>query len=60
MADAHCPICQCLLAADAPRPFCSARCRQIDLARWLDGNYRIAGQPLDSAPAVATQGEEEN
>lgn len=23
------------------RPFCSARCRNIDLGRWLKGNYRI-------------------
>jgi len=23
------------------RPFCSARCAQIDLGRWLKGNYRI-------------------
>ena len=22
-------------------PFCSARCRKIDLGRWLDGKYRI-------------------
>jgi endogenous inhibitor of DNA gyrase (YacG/DUF329 family) len=24
------------------RPFCSARCVDIDLGRWLGGNYRIA------------------
>ena len=23
------------------RPFCSARCRNIDLSRWLHGVYRI-------------------
>jgi hypothetical protein len=23
------------------RPFCSARCRNVDLGRWLKGNYRI-------------------
>jgi endogenous inhibitor of DNA gyrase (YacG/DUF329 family) len=23
------------------RPFCSSRCAQIDLGRWLKGNYRI-------------------
>ena len=23
------------------RPFCSERCRLIDLGEWLDGNYRI-------------------
>ena len=28
------------------RPFCSERCRLLDLARWTDGSYRIAGEPL--------------
>lgn len=23
------------------RPFCSARCRTIDIAQWADENYRI-------------------
>jgi endogenous inhibitor of DNA gyrase (YacG/DUF329 family) len=23
------------------RPFCGRRCRELDLARWLDGDYRI-------------------
>ncbi|MEZ5831486.1 MAG: DNA gyrase inhibitor YacG [Dongiaceae bacterium] len=25
------------------KPFCSARCRQVDLNRWLSGTYRIPG-----------------
>ena len=25
------------------RPFCSARCRDIDLSQWLRGGYAIAG-----------------
>jgi endogenous inhibitor of DNA gyrase (YacG/DUF329 family) len=28
------------------RPFCSDRCRLQDLARWIDGDYRIAGEPV--------------
>jgi endogenous inhibitor of DNA gyrase (YacG/DUF329 family) len=28
------------------RPFCSERCKLIDLARWADGEYRIAGEPV--------------
>ena len=31
------------------RPFCSPRCRDIDLARWLGGTYRIAGDPAPIA-----------
>jgi uncharacterized protein len=28
------------------RPFCSERCRNEDLARWADGRYRLAGDPV--------------
>jgi endogenous inhibitor of DNA gyrase (YacG/DUF329 family) len=37
------------------RPFCSKRCADIDLARWLDGRYAIAGAPADK-----TDGEDED
>jgi endogenous inhibitor of DNA gyrase (YacG/DUF329 family) len=37
-------------------PFCSARCRKIDLGRWLDEKYRISSPALDrSSPADAEQ-----
>ena len=26
------------------RPFCSERCKLQDLARWADGDYRVAGE----------------
>ena len=35
-----CPICG-KPAQRRYRPFCSARCAQIDLGRWLKGNYRF-------------------
>ncbi len=41
---AVCPICQHCAAPRAENkafPFCSARCKQIDLAKWLTGEYRI-------------------
>jgi hypothetical protein len=28
------------------RPFCSERCKLQDLARWADGSYRIAAEPV--------------
>ena len=31
---------------DRWRPFCSERCRNEDLARWADGRYRVAGEPV--------------
>jgi hypothetical protein len=36
----RCPICGKPTAA-AHRPFCSERCRAIDLNRWLSGAYVI-------------------
>lgn len=47
----RCPICG---RPGTPRhqPFCSARCADIDLGRWLKGNYRVeTEEPPDSAEA---------
>jgi endogenous inhibitor of DNA gyrase (YacG/DUF329 family) len=30
-------------------PFCSRRCADIDLGRWLKGGYVIPGRPEDDA-----------
>ncbi len=45
------PCPQCRAPADAGadnayRPFCSERCQQLDLAAWLDGDYRIPAEPV--------------
>jgi endogenous inhibitor of DNA gyrase (YacG/DUF329 family) len=44
-----CPICKreqpVHQGAPAFGPFCSARCRSIDLGSWLDGRYSIAATP---------------
>jgi endogenous inhibitor of DNA gyrase (YacG/DUF329 family) len=29
----------------ATQPFCSKRCRDVDLNRWLSGSYVIPGKP---------------
>ena len=34
-------------------PFCSPRCKLVDLGNWLDGGYRIAGPPVDVAAEAA-------
>jgi hypothetical protein len=49
----RCPICKRELApADAEwRPFCSPRCRSIDLGSWLSESYRV--------PAVSEEGEDD-
>ena len=36
----RCPICG-KPAAVSHQPFCSARCADVDLGRWLKGNYRV-------------------
>ena len=36
------------------RPFCSERCKLIDLAAWAEGDYSIPGEP-----APETEGGEE-
>jgi hypothetical protein len=35
-----CPICG-KPATEASRPFCSERCRDVDLNRWLSNSYAI-------------------
>lgn len=54
-----CPICR-KPTAPAYRPFCSKRCADLDLARWLGGGYRIeteeAPEPGDFP--VAGEGDE--
>ena len=49
MIKVKCPICDRPLEASDPKkapylPFCSQRCRQIDLGRWLGEAYRLPAQ----------------
>jgi len=41
-----CPICG-KPASEASRPFCSERCRQVDLNRWLSNSYAIPAKEDD-------------
>lgn len=43
-----CPICGKPVAA-AYRPFCSRRCADVDLGRWLTEGYRIPAESEDEA-----------
>ena len=45
--EANCPICGKQGTANT-RPFCSKRCADIDLGRWLKEGYRV---PTEEAPA---------
>lgn len=42
----RCPICG-KPPAEATRPFCSAHCADVDLGRWLTGQYRVPGPASD-------------
>ena len=45
----HCPICQQRfeVALTTAMPFCSERCRSIDLGRWFDEEYGLPWEPTD-------------
>jgi hypothetical protein len=51
----RCPICKKPVPepgdADrlSPFPFCSERCKLIDLGRWLDGKYQIPVEEPEGA-----------
>jgi len=46
LSEAKCTICG---KPQEPRlaPFCSKRCADIDLGRWLKGGYAIPGTPTE-------------
>ncbi len=47
-----CPICSKPSAA-ATAPFCSVRCRQVDLNRWFTGAYAVPAVELDDVDEEA-------
>ena len=44
-----CPICRKPRSADHA-PFCSQRCRDRDLVKWLDDGYALPGPTVDPDP----------
>jgi endogenous inhibitor of DNA gyrase (YacG/DUF329 family) len=46
MDEARCVWCRRHPIDPQWRPFCSERCKLQDLARWADGSYRIAADPV--------------
>ena len=48
----RCPVCRQPAAergSNRAFPFCSDRCRLLDLGKWFDGQYRIAGPAAEEA-----------
>lgn len=59
MAILECPICRrkILYASNREvpfRPFCSRRCKLVDLGRWLTEEYRISEEIPPEAPSIDT------
>jgi endogenous inhibitor of DNA gyrase (YacG/DUF329 family) len=64
MIQVRCPICdkqfQIEKLQDLPSfPFCSDRCRLIDLGRWIDGDYAIPGSQPPLPTSEDADAEEE-
>ena len=54
-----CPICEKESHADY-RPFCSKRCADVDLSKWLSGSYAIPSSAEDDDEALSAALEEEH
>jgi uncharacterized protein len=53
----RCPICKKpVKSADADFPFCSDRCRLIDLGKWASGGYVISSAVTDTDEAIRQDG----
>ena len=50
-----CPICR-RPAVAAYRPFCSKRCADVDLGRWLTGSYAIPAEDAEDGEDPASNG----
>ena len=54
-----CPICG--RPTDVSyRPFCSRRCADVDLSRWLSGTYAIPARPDDDEDGESTEPSADN
>ncbi len=41
-----CPICDKAMSAEY-RPFCSRRCADVDLGKWLTGAYSVPSERVE-------------
>lgn len=65
MIQGRCPTCGTRFEAESIDawpgfPFCSERCKLIDLGRWIDGAYAIPGKPpMEEEESAAEDAEEQ-
>lgn len=53
--EVKCPTCSKRVTWDSTsswRPFCSERCKLIDLGEWASEGHRIAGEPAPENPHI--------
>jgi endogenous inhibitor of DNA gyrase (YacG/DUF329 family) len=57
----NCPVCKKpVTSSDADFPFCSDRCRLIDLGKWASGDYVISSPVTDTEESLREVEDEEN
>jgi len=57
----RCPICKKEVKSTAPDfPFCSDRCRLIDLGKWASGDYKISSPVTDADEPIREDTPEES
>jgi endogenous inhibitor of DNA gyrase (YacG/DUF329 family) len=49
MSQPKCPICRRPIQPEF-RPFCSKRCADVDLQRWLSGRYAVPAVENEEGP----------
>ncbi|MFC4725315.1 DNA gyrase inhibitor YacG [Glycocaulis abyssi] len=55
-AKAKCPICGKPVVHEF-RPFCSKRCADLDLQKWLSNSYAVPGEPVPPEALPPEEGE---
>jgi endogenous inhibitor of DNA gyrase (YacG/DUF329 family) len=57
----RCPTCKKLVKRqDAEFPFCSDRCRLIDLGKWASGGYVISSPVQDTSESIPDNSDDED
>jgi endogenous inhibitor of DNA gyrase (YacG/DUF329 family) len=51
-----CATCGKPIVEPRHRPFCSARCKQVDLGRWFSGTYRVETNEGPDDPEAGDKG----
>lgn len=57
----RCPICKkAVKSTDADFPFCSDRCRLLDLGKWASGGYVISSPTADTDESIRENSSEKD